>query len=47
MKIIVLMMLIGVIVGFSHVPGRRQAKPAAAMPPDSAPAGAAAQSITG
>jgi hypothetical protein len=37
MKIIVLLMLIGAIVGVSHVPNRRQAKPA--MPPaDSVPA---------
>lgn len=35
MKIIVLLMLIGIIVGFSHVPSR-QAKPAV-PPPDSVP----------
>jgi hypothetical protein len=38
MKIVVLLMLIGVIVGVSHVPGRQQAKPATPVPPDSVPA---------
>jgi hypothetical protein len=38
MKIYVLMMLIGVIVGFSHVPSRGRAKAAAPVPPDSVPA---------
>jgi len=32
MKIIVLLMLIGAIVGFSRVPNRRPAKPAAPQP---------------
>jgi hypothetical protein len=47
MKIVVLLMLIGVIVGFSHVPGRWRAKRAVAVPPDSTPAGAAAPSMFG
>jgi hypothetical protein len=38
MKIVVLLMLIGVIVGFSHVLGRAQAKAAAPVRPDSIPA---------
>lgn len=38
MKIVVLMMLISVIVGFSYLPNREQAKPAEAVPPDSVPA---------
>jgi len=38
MKIVVLLMLIGAIVGMSHVANRRQAKPAAPVPPDSRPA---------
>ena len=32
MKVVVLLMLIGVIVAISHIPGRRQAKPAAPVP---------------
>ncbi len=38
MKIYMLLMLIGVIVGFSRLPGRRPAKEAAPVPPDSMPA---------
>jgi hypothetical protein len=39
MKIYVLLMLIGVIVGFSYIPNR-QPKPAAPASPDSVPANA-------
>jgi hypothetical protein len=38
MKIYLLFMLIGVIVGFSYVPSRSRAKEAAPVPPDSVPA---------
>jgi len=37
MKICLLLMLIGVIVGISYLPGRRQADAAAPIPPDSVP----------
>jgi hypothetical protein len=38
MKIYMLLMLVGVIVGFSYVPSHRQAKQTARVPPDSATA---------
>jgi len=38
MKIYMLMILIGVIVGLSYLPLRGRAKPASAVPPDSLPA---------
>ncbi len=38
MKIVVLLMLIGVIVGFSYVPSRSQPKKTTPVPPDSVPA---------
>jgi len=38
MKIYVLLMLIGVIVGFSYLPSRDQAKAATPVAPDSVPA---------
>jgi hypothetical protein len=38
MKIYMLMMLIAVIVGLSHLPIRTRAKQTAAVPPDSVPA---------
>jgi len=38
MKIYVLLMLIGVIVGFSYIPNRGQRKETAPVPPDSVPA---------
>jgi hypothetical protein len=38
MKIFMLLILIGVIVGLSYLPIRGQAKQAAAVPPDSVPA---------
>jgi hypothetical protein len=40
MKICLLLMLIGIIVGFSHVPGRREQQAATAVPPEPAPANA-------
>jgi hypothetical protein len=44
MKICLLLMLIGVIVGFSHVPSRRPAKPNSAMPPETVPVAASVRS---
>jgi hypothetical protein len=38
MKIYMLLMLVGVIVGFSYIPSPRQAKQITAAPPDSATA---------
>jgi hypothetical protein len=38
MKIYMLLMLVGVIVGFSYVPSPRQAKQTTTAPPDSATA---------
>jgi hypothetical protein len=38
MKIVVLLMLIGIIVGFSYVPSRIRPKKTAPVPPDSVPA---------
>ena len=40
MKICLLLMLISIIVGFSHVPGRRERQADTAAPPEPAPASA-------